>query len=92
VAPAALAALTAAVAPVHDPASDAVKQALRAQHRRCRGAGPVWRAHLVTLHGRHFWGLDALPMLRDALQGERLVRRPRLGQRSGNQPPGLQRR
>jgi len=29
----------------------------------------VFGVPTCTLDGRHFWGLDALPMLRDALQG-----------------------
>jgi hypothetical protein len=45
-----------------------VKQALRANTDAAVAAG-VFGVPAFTLQGRHFWGLDALPMLRDALQG-----------------------
>ena len=63
-----LASLTARVAPAHDPAGAAVKQALRGNTDAALAAG-VFGVPTVELEGRHFWGLDSLPMLRDALQG-----------------------
>lgn len=66
--PARVAALTAELGPARDPASPAIKQALRANTEAAVAAG-VFGVPTVSLEGRHFWGLDALPMLRDALQG-----------------------
>jgi 2-hydroxychromene-2-carboxylate isomerase len=63
-----LAALTALLAPARDPASDAVKAELRALTDAAAAAG-LFGVPTFELDGRHFWGLDALPMLRDALQG-----------------------
>jgi 2-hydroxychromene-2-carboxylate isomerase len=68
VAPERVAALAAQLAPVHDPAGPAVKQALRERTDAAMAEG-VFGVPTITLQGRHFWGLDALPMLRDALQG-----------------------
>ncbi len=66
--PARLAALHEALAPACDPAGDDVKAQLRA-HTDAAVASGVFGVPTFTLEGRHFWGLDALPMLRDALQG-----------------------
>ena len=66
--PARVAALTAELGPAHDPASPAIKQALRANTEAAAAAG-VFGVPTLSLEGRQFWGLDALPMLRDALQG-----------------------
>lgn len=63
-----LAMLQARLAPPVDPASDAVKQALRAHTDAAMAAG-VFGVPTVEFEGRLFWGLDALPMLRDALCG-----------------------
>lgn len=63
-----LAALSARLAPVHDPAGAEVKRALRANTEAALAAG-VFGVPSIELEGRHFWGLDALPMLRDALSG-----------------------
>ncbi len=61
-----LAALRAQLAPPQDPDSDDVKQALRA-HTAAALAGGMFGVPSVAFDGRLFWGLDALPMLRDAL-------------------------
>ena len=67
-APDRLAALTEEVAPVLDPGSPAVKQALRASTEAAVQAG-VFGVPSFECEGRLFWGLDALPMLRDAMMG-----------------------
>jgi 2-hydroxychromene-2-carboxylate isomerase len=63
-----LAALTAQLAPARDPAGDEVKLELRRLTEAAVAAG-VFGVPTVALDGRNFWGLDALEMLRDALQG-----------------------
>jgi 2-hydroxychromene-2-carboxylate isomerase len=63
-----LAALKATLAPARDPDGDDVKQELRAATDAAIAAG-VFGVPTFELDGRLFWGLDALPMLRDALQG-----------------------
>ena len=66
--PAALATLTAAVAPQRDPASDAAKAELRARTEAAVALG-LFGVPTLVADGRHFFGLDALPMLRAALAG-----------------------
>ncbi len=66
--PARLAELTARLAPARDPASADVKRELRAATDAAIAAG-VFGVPSFELDGRLFWGLDALEMLRDALQG-----------------------
>ena len=63
-----LAALRATLAPARDPGGDEVKAELRS-HTDAAIADGVFGVPTFTLEGRPFWGLDALPMLRDALQG-----------------------
>ena len=63
-----LSTLTAQLAPVHEPSCAVVKQALRSNTDEAIAAG-VFGVPTVVLQGRTFWGLDALPMLRDALLG-----------------------
>ena len=63
-----LAELTAQLAPPRDPAGDEVKAELRRLTDDAVAAG-IFGVPTLTLDGRHFWGLDALPMLRDALLG-----------------------
>ena len=67
-APERLAALREQLAPEWDPDSAEVKAELRALTDAAVQAG-VFGVPTVSLQGRHFWGLDALPMLRDAMQG-----------------------
>jgi 2-hydroxychromene-2-carboxylate isomerase len=65
--PARLAALRAQLAPALDPDGDEVKAELRRLTEQALADG-LFGVPTLTLQGRHFWGLDALPMLRDALQ------------------------
>lgn len=67
--PARLAALVQAVAPRRDPNDDAVKAELRALGDEAIARG-VFGVPTFELDGRLFWGVDALPMLRAALQGD----------------------
>jgi len=64
-----LRALHAAVAPQRDPASEPVKAELRA-HTEVAIERGIFGVPTLELDGRLFWGLDALPMLRAALQGD----------------------
>ena len=64
-----LAALTAKLAPLQDPASEAVKQRLRPETEAALALG-VFGVPTVAFEGRLFWGQDALPMLRAALAGD----------------------
>jgi 2-hydroxychromene-2-carboxylate isomerase len=66
--PARLATLTEALAPARDPAADDVKAELRANTDAAIAAG-IFGVPTFEMGGRHFWGVDALPMLRDALLG-----------------------
>jgi hypothetical protein len=45
----------------------------------------------LVADGRHFFGLDGLPMLRAALAGDAWFQTP-AWDTAGSQPPGLQRR
>lgn len=51
-----------------DPASEAVKARLRANSQEALAAG-AFGAPSFVLEGRLFWGLDSLPMLREAASG-----------------------
>jgi 2-hydroxychromene-2-carboxylate isomerase len=64
--PARLAALRDALAPARDPDGDDVKAELRRNTEAALAAG-AFGVPSFELDGRLFWGLDALPMLRDAL-------------------------
>jgi 2-hydroxychromene-2-carboxylate isomerase len=66
--PQALAVLSTRLAPQRDPFGDAVKRDLRRATDEAIGAG-IFGVPTVTLEGRHFWGLDGLDMLADALRG-----------------------
>jgi 2-hydroxychromene-2-carboxylate isomerase len=88
--PTALAALAAAVAPQRDPAGDNVKSELRARTEAAVALG-LFGVPTLVCDGRHFFGLDALPMLRAALAGDAWFDGPAWDD-GGNQPPGLQRR
>jgi 2-hydroxychromene-2-carboxylate isomerase len=67
--PARLDALRLALAPARDPASVAVKAALRATTDAAIARG-VFGVPTFELDGRLFWGFDALPMLGAALRGD----------------------
>ena len=64
-----LQALREAVAPLRDPYSEPVKAELRA-HTDVAIERGLFGVPTLELDGRPFWGLDALPMLRAALQGD----------------------
>ncbi|NRF66010.1 DsbA family protein [Aquincola sp. S2] len=87
--PVALAALTAAVAPQRDPASDEVKNALRAATDEAVARG-IFGVPTLEAEGRQFWGQDALPMLRAALQRDPWFDGPAWDE-AGQQPLGVQR-
>jgi 2-hydroxychromene-2-carboxylate isomerase len=89
-APAALAALQASVAPLRDPAGDEVKAELRARTEAGVALG-LFGVPTLVFDGRAFFGLDALPMLRAALEGDAWFDGPAWDD-AGRQPPGLQRR
>ncbi len=63
-----LARLVDALKPVADPSSDAVKLQLRSATESALAAG-VFGVPTVAVGDKLFWGLDALPMLRDHLSG-----------------------
>jgi 2-hydroxychromene-2-carboxylate isomerase len=64
--PARLEALTRELAPSRDPSSNDVKAELRTSTDAAIALG-VFGVPSFMLEGRVFWGLDALPMLREAL-------------------------
>ncbi len=63
-----LAALRAELAPAIDPADEAVKARLRANSEEALALG-AFGVPTIAVEGKAFWGLDALPMLRDFLEG-----------------------
>ncbi len=63
-----LADLRLQLAPPRDPDSEEVKAELRANTDAALAAG-LFGVPTFEWQGRLFWGLDALPMLRDAMQG-----------------------
>jgi len=67
--PARLAALARELKPSRDPASPEVKAELRAATDAAIARG-VFGVPTFEIDGRLFWGFDALPMLRAALQGD----------------------
>lgn len=67
--PVRLAALTEALGPARDPSGEAVREALRASGDAALRAG-VFGVPTYQWEGRLFWGLDALPMLAQALRGD----------------------
>jgi 2-hydroxychromene-2-carboxylate isomerase len=87
--PARLAALAAAMQPARDPAAPQVKDGLRAATDEAIAHG-VFGVPTFELDGRLFWGLDALPMVRSALQGDAWFDTP-AWHRAGARPPGVQR-
>ena len=63
-----LATLRAQLAPAQDPGSDAVKAQLKTNTSQAIAAG-VFGVPVMRVDDKVFWGLDALPMLRDYLSG-----------------------
>lgn len=87
--PTRLAALTSTLAPSRDPGSAAVKQELHATTDTAIAHG-VFGVPTFELDGQIFWGLDALPMLRAAVQGDPWFDSP--AWHSATQPrPGVRR-
>ena len=82
-----LMALQAAVAPQRDPASEPVKAELRA-HTEVAIERGIFGVPTIELDGRLFWGLDSLPMLRAALQGDAWFDGPAWDE-AALAPPGL---
>ena len=82
--------LTASLVPVRDPAGDDVKRELR-QATEAAIAKGIFGVPTFELDGRLFWGLDALNMLRDALQGGAWFEGPGWAA-AGVPPPGVVRR
>jgi hypothetical protein len=66
--PGRVAALSARLAPLRDPAGEEVKADLRRATDAAVQRG-VFGVPTIELDGRAFWGFDALDMLADALQG-----------------------
>jgi 2-hydroxychromene-2-carboxylate isomerase len=85
-----LAELTARLAPARDPGGADVKAELRHLTDEAVAAG-VFGVPTIECEGRLFWGLDALPMLRDALQGGPWFEGPGWAD-AGAVRPGVQRR
>lgn len=85
-----LAALTASLAPVRDPAGAEVKSELRALTDAAAADG-VFGVPTIVADGRHFWGVDALPMLAAALRGDRWFDGPAWDAAAAPRP-GVQRR
>lgn len=67
--PARLAVLAGRLAPARDVGSAEVKDQLRANTDAALAQG-IFGVPMLVADGRHFWGLDALPMLRAALTGD----------------------
>ena len=61
-------ALTESLAPARDPRSDAVRDQLKAHTESAITQG-VFGVPSFAVDGKVFWGLDALPMLRDCVAG-----------------------
>jgi 2-hydroxychromene-2-carboxylate isomerase len=88
--PDALASLTAAVAPLRDPAGPEVKAELRARTEAAAAAG-LFGVPTLVCHGRSYFGQDALPMLRAALDSDPWFATS-AWDAAGAQPAGQQRR
>jgi 2-hydroxychromene-2-carboxylate isomerase len=88
--PARLAELTARLAPVRDPAGEDVKAELRTATEAALERG-VFGVPSFECDGRLFWGVDALPMLREAVVGSAWFDGP-AWDAAGAPRPGLRRR
>lgn len=64
-----LAVLTQQLAPVREPQAEEVKTQLKRNTQEAMGCG-VFGVPSFVVDGLVFWGLEALPMLRDYLQGD----------------------
>ena len=63
-----LAGLTRILAPARDPASDEVKDELKANAEEAIALG-LFGVPSMVVDGKLFWGFDALPMLREFIEG-----------------------
>jgi 2-hydroxychromene-2-carboxylate isomerase len=88
--PARLAALTAQLAPQQDPSTEAIKNRLRSETEAALTLG-VFGVPTFEFEGRLFWGQDALPMLRAALDGDPWFRSG-AWEAAGQPRPGIARR
>ncbi len=88
--PVRLGALAERLAPAQDPAAEAIKQRLRSETESALALG-VFGVPTLELDGRLFWGQDALPMVRAALEGDPWFRSG-VWEQSGQPRPGLTRR
>jgi 2-hydroxychromene-2-carboxylate isomerase len=82
-----LATLTTTLAPQRDPQSPEIKAELRAAADEAIALG-VFGVPTIACDGRLFWGVDALPMLRAAMQGDPWFDGPDWAA-AGVAPPGL---
>lgn len=85
--PARLEGLSTSLAPRRDPASDDVKQALRAATDEAITLG-VFGVPTMRASGRLVWGFDALPMLAAMLRGDSTFD-PAAWDRAAVRPPGV---
>lgn len=85
-----LAALTERLAPAQDVGSETVKQRLRSETEAALTLG-VFGVPTIEFEGRLFWGQDALPMLRAALDGDPWFRSG-IWEEAGRQRPGVARK
>lgn len=88
--PARLAELATAQGVVRDPAGEEVKRELRTHTDAAIAAG-VFGVPTITCEGRLFWGLDALPMLADFIDGGRWFDGPAWAE-AEDRAPGVARR
>ena len=84
-----LAELTTRLAPSRSAADADVKQALKDATERAISLG-VFGVPSLVVNGRVFWGLDALPMLRDCMSGGAWFDTPSWAD-AGIAPPGVRR-
>jgi 2-hydroxychromene-2-carboxylate isomerase len=87
--PVRLAELTARLAPSRSPADADVKQALKDATNQAIALG-VFGVPSLVVDGKVFWGLDALPMLRDFITGGAWFNTP-IWADAGIAPPGIKR-
>ena len=87
--PVRLAELTARLAPARNPTDADVKQALKDATEQAIALG-VFGVPSLVVGGRVFWGLDALPMLRDFMAGHAWFDTPTWAE-AGIAPPGVRR-
>lgn len=85
-----LAQLAERLAPAQDPQGEAVKQRLRTETEAALALG-VFGVPTIAFEGRLFWGQDALPMLRAAMDGDPWFRSG-TWEAAGQPRPGVVRR